>query len=45
MAAFCHFWRLSPAEFWALPRLEHEVMSRYMDEWFAEQERQMSSTR
>ena len=32
MPAFCHFWRLSPSEFWQLTVAEYGAMVGYMHE-------------
>lgn len=29
MAAFCHFWHMTPSDFWALTFREHEAMTDY----------------
>jgi hypothetical protein len=32
MAAFCHFWRMTPPEFWALTVAEYSAMVDYMQQ-------------
>ncbi len=32
MAAFCHFWRISPDQFWRLTVAEYSAMVTYMND-------------
>ena len=40
MAVFCHFWRITPEQFWNLDMDVYHAMSRYMDRYEEQQQRQ-----
>lgn len=37
MARFVHFYRMSPATFWALDLLEYRALCTYMDDYYQAQ--------
>lgn len=39
MAAFCHFYRMTPEQFWDLDLDDYHGLSRYMRRYSEEQER------
>ena len=39
MAVFCHFWRITPTEFWDLDYPEYQAMVRLMDKVAEDAER------
>lgn len=45
MAVVCHFWRISPREFWDLDIAEYRAMIKYQEKVNEEQERQISQVR
>lgn len=43
MASMCHFWRLSPDEFWDLDVDDYRALARYQHRYIEEQERASKS--
>lgn len=39
MAFWCHFWRMTPDQFWGLDLEDYAAMGRYMVRWNKEQEK------
>lgn len=39
MATFCHFWRISPAQYWDLEQPEYDAMVRLMERVKEDQDR------
>lgn len=45
MASFCHFWRITPEQFWDLDLDDYRAMSRYMNRYAEEQDRAVKQAR
>lgn len=45
MAAVCHFWHLSPEDFWDLTVEEYEALRRYQDRYHEEAQKQQARMR